>query len=332
MAAHSYWRIRSTCNNGDGTFTAITEIEMHTSIGGADQCTGGTAFASGQVSGSEDAAKAFDNSTATQWAQSTPRLCYVGYQFASPVDIVEYVIVGRASFTGQSPNSFTLEFSDDGITWGFADARTGITWTSLESKTFTVGTTAEIWRFEISANNGNAFTVLCEAELRATVGGADQCTGGQVSASNCTNSGENPSKAFDDSTATVWAEQSSTNVYVQYHFASAITVVEYVIKGRTGSTDQNPKAWRLRKSTDLGLTWTDIDERWNQTGWTDAQVRTFSTGNTSTSTAQLSQAVAEVLRINDAPNLQLSQVVAEVLRPNAAVLTSTRRPTIFIIT
>lgn len=313
MTAHLYWRINITASN-DTTYTGITEVELRATVGGADQCSGGTAWASGSTGSAEDAQYAFDNTTANRWAVQTPLNSWLMYQFASPVSVAEYTIQGRETFTGQSLNSWTLEYSDDGYNWGIADARNGVTFSSLEVKTYTLPTIGDLYRLYIDSNNGNGYTVVAEMEMRLTSGGTDQCTGGVAFASGVTGNVEIASNAFDNTVGNLWAQHATGSIYVGYAFTGSLTIAEYTITGRNGGfNDQNPKQWRLQKSTDKGITWTTVDERSSQTGWTNGEVRTFTVGNQSTASAQV------------------SQVTVEVLRPDAA-LAPDRRPVVCIIT
>lgn len=137
MAAHVYWRINVTANNGS-SFLAIAETEMRATAGGADQCAGGTASASSEFSGSFVAGNAVDNNASTVWSP-TSTTGWWRYQFASAVEVLEYTIQGHPSSPTRDPRDWTLEFSDDGTNWTVTDTRTGQTgWTNGQIRTFTV--------------------------------------------------------------------------------------------------------------------------------------------------------------------------------------------------
>ena len=138
MAAHSYWRINVTTNDGDANFLAIAEVEMRATKGGADQCSGGTPSAS-TSGGSNPATLAFDNITGTHWATNGVTTGWIRYQFAAPVDVLQYVITAQQLGPTRAPRNFTLEYSDDGSSWTVTDTRTGQTgWVGLESRVFNV--------------------------------------------------------------------------------------------------------------------------------------------------------------------------------------------------
>lgn len=80
------------------------------------------------------------------------------------------------------------------------------------------------------------FTVFHEVEMRATPGGADQCTGGTASASS-TNGGNVAANAFDNNSATAWSSAGATlPQWLEYQFPSAVDVEELAIL--PGNLDQ----------------------------------------------------------------------------------------------
>ncbi|SOZ99439.1 conserved hypothetical protein [Cupriavidus taiwanensis] len=140
MAAHLYWRINVAQNNNSSN-TSIAEIQMRTTAGSADQCTGGTATDSGNIGTGYEGAKVFDDNAATMWNKGG--VGWVRYQFASAVDIVEYTVASRndnSAYLADSPFVWTFEYSDDGSAWTVADSvRSQYAWGLGEVRTFTVG-------------------------------------------------------------------------------------------------------------------------------------------------------------------------------------------------
>ena len=132
MAAHTYWRLNIAGTDTGSTLT-LAEIEMHTSVGGANVATGGTATAS-----SGTASNAFDANNATNWALSSGTVGWIRYQFASAQDIVEHTVTAPSATMTNAPNRWTLQYSDDGSNWTTAAVVNGQTgWTSNEKRTFT---------------------------------------------------------------------------------------------------------------------------------------------------------------------------------------------------
>lgn len=114
-AAHKYWRLvchASTASDG----LNIYEMEMRATVGGADQCSGGTASDSYHYSTS-DASKAFNNSNSDAWQVETPAShpdVYIQYAFASPVVVKELAIL---RVNAGLPSWFTFYASDDDVTY-----------------------------------------------------------------------------------------------------------------------------------------------------------------------------------------------------------------------
>lgn len=144
---HLAWRVRATANNGDPLVVGLSEIEFRSSLGGVDQCNGGTAIASSENASQTNgtgglAISAFDNNTTSRWSTSpsdpiAQTTGWVGYLFNNPVSVTQYVIYGHAETPARNPKDWYLEYSDDGITWTIADTQTGQTnWGLREIRTF----------------------------------------------------------------------------------------------------------------------------------------------------------------------------------------------------
>lgn len=168
------------------------------------------------------------------------------------------------------------------------------------------------WRLNISANAGDAnYLQIAEVEMRATLGGADQCTGGTASASTEHSATYAASKAVDDTASTHWSTPISTLTgWWAYDFGSAVEVLQYTIQAPPASPARSPKDWALEYS-DNGTDWTLQETREEQTGWTTGEVRTFDAA-TGPAASLLSQQTVEVLSSPD-PSPILTQTAVEVL-------------------
>jgi len=143
MAAHSYWCIRPTTNQAHtGVATTFAEIGMMTTVGGATVTTGGTVVKSSEQAGAL-AVNAFDGNTSTLFKFSVGNEGgYIGYNFPSPVDILEYYIVATSVVGAYiySPMDFTFEYSDDGSSWTVVDTRTlQNQWYQGQKRIYTLG-------------------------------------------------------------------------------------------------------------------------------------------------------------------------------------------------
>ena len=134
------WRVNVTANNGDGSFTEIAEIEFRSSIGGADQTSPGGLGPFGSSNASSLKDNAFDGTGAagTPLRFSSPVVPgWIAYAFRDPVAIVEVAITADTA-AARAPKDFSLDYSNDGITWTTAFSKSGQTgWTGDETRAFT---------------------------------------------------------------------------------------------------------------------------------------------------------------------------------------------------
>ena len=137
MAQHRYWRIYITrSTSGADNLISLYEVEMRGAIGGADQCTGGTASAAHATA---SAGNLFDNNTGTYWVNGGPSAdTWLKYDFSGgDVDVREIQLLPR--YSSQSPEDFKLQYSDDDSGWTDACAWSGVTsWIGGVAKTFTL--------------------------------------------------------------------------------------------------------------------------------------------------------------------------------------------------
>lgn len=136
MALHRYWRIYMTAStSGSDMVLAFYEIEMRGSVGGADQCNGGTPSASHYT---ENAYKLFNNNPSDYWINYGPSAdTWIVYDFGVgvAVNVAELRLLARNTY--QSPTAFSLEYSEDGSLWNSAASWSGVTgWISGVEKLF----------------------------------------------------------------------------------------------------------------------------------------------------------------------------------------------------
>jgi hypothetical protein len=129
---HRYWRVNVTASNGISLLVTgvsygvcCAELALRSVSGGANVATGGIALDTNNFPLAV-AGNAFDGDPATFWAAagpiygSFPYLGAIGYQWPSPVSIMEFAWTNRDDvplWTVQSPTEMTLDWSDDGSTW-----------------------------------------------------------------------------------------------------------------------------------------------------------------------------------------------------------------------
>jgi hypothetical protein len=97
--------------------------------------------------------------------------------------------------------------------------------------------------------------------------------------------------AYDDYVGTMWASPSASG-WVQYLGAPSVAAQAYRVTGWSSQNRWNygllvsgtdatwaPKSWTLQGSLD-GSSWTTLDTRASETGWTDGEERTYTFTNT----------------------------------------------------
>jgi hypothetical protein len=284
MSAHRYWRIYIIAATG-ATHLDISEIQMRTAIAGADQCTGGTAIYSAETVGFE-ASKAFDDSTATTWyinTASNPFPQYVGYDFGAgnDKDIVEVALTCWQA--AEMARDFLIQYSDDASDWvTLYSLRDETGWSPGETRAFSASTDPEgyhrFWRLYCRTTNGAAFAGIAEVEMRASLGGADECTGGTATASTAFPGLEAPGAV--DNGAGEWASDGSAMPqWWKYDFGAGVAkgIVELHLTGRNPAS-QMVTSFDLQWSDD-NSTWVNlftVEDFWN---WTAGSTQTFSADN-----------------------------------------------------
>ncbi|MBF0462785.1 MAG: discoidin domain-containing protein [Magnetococcales bacterium] len=136
MALHRYWRVYITAStSGSDMLISFYEVEMRGVVGGADQCTGGTASASHNTS---TAYRLFDDNPSTYWVNGGPAVAsWLQYDWGAgvAVDVAELRLLPRSNL--QSPQAFALQYSDNGTDWTAAASWTGVGgWTGGVEKLF----------------------------------------------------------------------------------------------------------------------------------------------------------------------------------------------------
>lgn len=148
MAAHRYWRFLFSASVSDPNYVTAGEIELHSTVGGADQTGSGTASADSEYT-DWYASKAFAddgvNYTSQCWSSGSGFPHWLKYDFGSGNDksIVEYSIQTHnvESYLGDSPSSWEFQYSDNDSDWTTVDTQSGVTgWTVSSVKTFTFDT------------------------------------------------------------------------------------------------------------------------------------------------------------------------------------------------
>lgn len=277
LPTHRYWRLDFT----HSYYIAIAEIEMHTTVGGADACSGGTAGSSGSFGGNV-AASAFDNNNATffESAGATGPF-YVSYDFGAGNEkqILEVSFTSNPTYSAEHPQKVGVSYSDDGSSWTVAmPLKACETWSSTQvTATYRLSgaDATSYWRINASGSALGSYCEISELELR--VGGVDQTAPGGPAKADTVFSTSYAALAFDNSTTTVWGSNSGFPHWLYYRFPVDTAITEYVITSGPSLGSHNgyaPNAWTLEYSGD-GVTWTTADTQSGIAAWGDQESRTY---------------------------------------------------------
>lgn len=283
MAAHRYWRIYITesvnANNLD-----LREVEMRTSIGGADVTGSGTASASSEAGGFE-ASKAFDNNSSTTWyTGSTTRPQWLKYDFGAgnEKDIAELQITSWSE--AEHIRTWQFQYSDDNVNWTTLwDIQFDKSLPTNTSRTYSATDTPTMngpftfWRIRATTVDGGIGFGALEIEWR-DAGGTDQATGGKAIASSNQDSFQYPEFAYDDSLTTKWTTKDAPPGWIGYRWTGAkdIRAIAFTARSDGGLQNQSPKDFVVEYWD--GSSYQTVYTGSAQTGWTAGQTRTFSWG------------------------------------------------------
>ncbi len=137
LAAHRFWRVLCAAAD-DNAYCVVSEVEFN-----GVQATGGTATASSIYGGAWTAAGAFDGvkNTDAGWSTATgagASGAWIAYEYASALHVNSVSIyAGSPGNQAHAPRDFSVQSSDDGVTWTTEWSVTGATgWLAYEQRTF----------------------------------------------------------------------------------------------------------------------------------------------------------------------------------------------------
>lgn len=116
--AHRYWRLYNM--HSAGSNVSFNEIRFYQALNGSP-ATISSAVASSEFNGSLVAANTIDSNLNTGWASTesgASSTAWIKFDLGSPTEFVQIWMAARTDgFASQCPNTFTLQYSDDGTTW-----------------------------------------------------------------------------------------------------------------------------------------------------------------------------------------------------------------------
>ena len=138
------------------------------------------------------------------------------------------------------------------------------------------------WRIYITQGcPAETYTHYAEIEMRATLGGADQCTGGIATASSEYAGDYYASNAFDDNVSSVWHTNVSNIIgeWIQYEFLTDVYVEEITMLARSTFGARTPIGYILQASNN-GVDWWDKITVSDSLCWINSEKRAVDrTGN-----------------------------------------------------
>lgn len=287
--AHTYWRIRYRTNESD--YVQLSELYF-LDAGGTDLCTGGSAIKSSQYDGGTPyfgAQNLFDRNTSTGYAAIGAYGQWVGYHFASPVEVDKVRLRASGNAPEKNPRGFLVEYSDDGSTWitladlfdpsGPMSSGGDRTFDFVNMNYYGGGDTAphRYWRMRSLINGAAQFNNIGELDfLDASDGSLTTAHGGTASASEA-QSGYPASQAFDKNASTMWYSNSLYGEYwIKWDFGAgnAQAPAKAYIQAGSGDPNNATHAFVIEYSDD-NATWV---ARYIYNGfdnWTTNQARTY---------------------------------------------------------
>lgn len=150
---------------------SMYEFEVYVdALSNVDVSVGGTASDNGASNpANEDETKAFDKSSFTKWLvySTTGELRY-DFAGTAAYKVTKYSVTSANDVQGRDPKNWQLQGSDNGTSWTTVDTQTNITFaTRYQTKTYSISnnTAYQMYRLNVTANNGDAYLQLAELQL-----------------------------------------------------------------------------------------------------------------------------------------------------------------------
>lgn len=266
LETSSRWRV--LCLANDAGQTGFNEVEMAQSIGGTNECTGGTAAAGSSYGGTYAPSGAFDGNynSNPSWYGSGVYGNYIEYDFGTPKSIKEFRLVRGDQDGGGTPRLMVFQWYNE-TTSVWVDYFYGFytNWVDNTRVYFSKPADSDAYRYwgviNLNGAGGNMDTVVVEWELHSTVGGSDMTTPGGPVRGYHTNSSYPASNLVNDGSEIWYTNNNSQGSFFDYDFGTAVGVAEYQFTGDPGSGNMSraPGLFHLVASQD-GRSYTSVGE------------------------------------------------------------------------
>lgn|GEM_PF-2663876 len=194
VKSYKMYRINCSVNNGDASYTDISELEMferlysnkflissedeiHSIVSYKGTTTAIPVMTSDTVPSGKAFAKSFYNASYAPWKafngiddvegyaslSGSGGIGYLGYEFQNAISVYKYVVRSNGSgYLDRMPRNWTFEGSNDGVNWNVLDTQTNQTWTTqYTDKIYLLDAPFHYMQFKMyrlnwTANNGFA--------------------------------------------------------------------------------------------------------------------------------------------------------------------------------
>lgn len=283
MAAHSYYRIRYRFPDVDN----VQYAEVYFLDGsGVDLCTGGTVIYSSQYDGNTPyfaAANAFDRNNSTGYAAFGSTSQWIGYHFASPVDVAKVGVRGSGAFPANNAKGYLFEYSDDGVTWYtqqvLFDSAGNLTAGGYREFTVTdelyysgFDTGAHrYWRYRPALTHLSGQYCYLDRIQFLDASNVDLVTGGETFSDSEHFSIYDAASGF---AGNGYVNNGSWEWWVKVDFTTPKSVKKVRLESWGGNQDKMPRAFIIEYSDD-NITWRARAIIFDETAWGGNEVRTY---------------------------------------------------------
>ena len=137
--AARYWRlVISEVENNSLDFVEMRQLQWRTAVGGANVATNAASYSASESSNSPGEFQRLIDGTAPSFSSADidDETFKVTYDFGTPTIIREIAITADTTDT-QAPHDFSVQWSNDGVTWTAMFTTLDEQWDPLEQKVFT---------------------------------------------------------------------------------------------------------------------------------------------------------------------------------------------------
>lgn len=276
------WRLNIKAESTPSNWITVYEVGMYDTVGGTNQCTGGSASSS--LDNGHVAANAFDGNRTTFWqtgSSTVPQ--WIEYDFPGSHGFQQISVDPgtSAGSAGNMPVSFDVEYwngSAFAIYW--SDTTQSINDGVVRKFPRYDSTKSGYckWRLNITATTtaGNWINIG-DIEFRETSGGADATApnGGNGGGPLWSNYSSSPENAFDTSTTDQWQSGANPPQWIGYHFERQLTILEVAITVSSGAGTASPKTFDVQFYDPVAAAWTTSWSVADAGAWTNGVQKVF---------------------------------------------------------